>query len=278
MTAPSRRPEERADLHLHTTCSDGSYTPAQIVDLARRSGLAALAITDHDTVAGIAPARLAAGTALEIVPALELTSQWRSQDMHLLGYFVRTDDAALLEGLRRIHNQRRNRFGELVQRLQAAGIGLDETEVNRLLHSGTPTRRHLADMLVRQRVVSSVAEAFQHYLREDSRRPLPRIGLPAQEAIALIRGAGGVAVWAHPAYDCRRKNVLELRSLGLQGLEVEYPGYRTDRVKQMRQLAADLDLVISGGSDCHGPWPFYQTVGARGVTVRELEIIRQRSG
>jgi predicted metal-dependent phosphoesterase TrpH len=132
-------------------------------------------------------------------------------------------------------------------------------------------------MLVRQRVVSSVSEAFQRYLREDTHRPLPRVGVPVQEAIALIRGAGGVAVWAHPAYDCRRKTVLELRSLGLQGLEVEYPGYRADRVKQMRQLAADLDLVISGGSDCHGPWPFYQTVGARGVTMRELEMIRNRA-
>ncbi len=314
-TAAAHATADRADLHLHTTCSDGTYTPAQIVDLARRSGLAAIAITDHDTTAGIDAARQAAGDSsplspvlrgeglrvrglehdtpltpnpsplstgergacLEIVPAIELTAEFRGKEMHLLGYFIRPEDAGLCAGLETLHRQRVERFAMLLRRLRGRGLSLDEGELQRRLQGRTPGRRHLAEWLVETRQASTIQDAFRRYLGHDGRVQLPAVGLPLAEAIAVLRGAGGVAVWAHPSYDCRQKNLRELVTLGLQGIEVEYPGYRPDRVRQLRQLAADFGLVTSGGSDCHGPTPLYRTVGACSITRAELEMIRNLS-
>src|SRR5438270_822972 len=132
----TRRPGDRADLHLHTTCSDGAYTPAQVVDLARRSGLAAIAITDHDTIAGIEPARQAAGGMLEVVPALELTAEHQGRELHLLGYFVRPDDAGLQAGLEQLHRRRVERFHELARRLRSRGLSIDEEGLARRVAGG----------------------------------------------------------------------------------------------------------------------------------------------
>lgn len=274
----------RADLHLHTTCSDGSYTPEEIVSLARRCGLAAIAITDHDTVDGIelarkalAEDRISGKSDLELVPALELTARWREREMHLLGYFIDTTNSGLEDALARLSTQRRERFAELVRRLKAFGVSLSDGDIAPYLRMQNPNRRQLAELLVERRFADSVREAFHKYLRDNGPLGAVDCGLPVEEAIAVVRGACGVAVWAHPAYDCRRKNLLPLCEMGLQGIEVEYPGYRTNRVQQMRELADDLGLVVSGGSDCHGPWPYHQIVGARGITMAELERIRQRS-
>jgi predicted metal-dependent phosphoesterase TrpH len=259
---------------MHTTCSDGAYTPAQVVDLARRSGLAALAITDHDTVASLGPAQIAAGRAPEVVPALEMTAVHQGRELHLLGYFIQPENAALVAGLQQLRQQRVERFFELARRLRGRGLSVDSEELTRRLGTSTPGRRHLAAWLVETRQAGSIQQAFDRYLSVTGRLAVPPVGLPVGQAIALVRGAGGVAIWAHPSYDCRQKNVRELVALGLQGIEVEYPGYRADRVKQLRQLAAQFGLVVSGGSDCHGPLPLYRTVGARSITVAELERIR----
>ncbi len=274
----------RADLHLHTTCSDGTYTPEEIVSIAKRSGLAAIAITDHDTIDGIELARKAIAkqtdakkNGLELVPAIELTAQWRESELHLLGYFIDPKDDDLRRALGRLTTQRQERFVELVRRLGSVGVSLSDGDVAPYLRTPNPNRRQLAELLVARGFVDSVREAFHKFLRDNGPLGMVECGLPVEEAVAVIRGAGGVAVWAHPAYDCRRKNLVRLCAMGLQGIEVEYPGYRGNRVQQMRELARDFNLVISGGSDCHGPWPYHQTVGARGITMSELEQIRQTS-
>src|SRR5581483_369207 len=133
---------DRADLHVHTTCSDGAYAPAQVVDLARRSGLAALAITDHDTIEALPLAEKAAHGHLEIVPGVEITAQYAGREFHLLGYFFRRDDAALAEALARLRGQRRERFQEMLARLSVMGIHLQESAV---LATRVPSRRHLAE-------------------------------------------------------------------------------------------------------------------------------------
>ncbi len=271
------RPDDRVDLHLHTTFSDGLYTPEQIVELAQRSGLAAIAITDHDTVEGIIPAQEVAWGHLEVIPAIEMTARYRLLDMHILGYFIQIHDATLQKGLERLHQARIKRLGDMIKRLTGQGVSFSDEDVAALERVPNPGRRHLADILVKNGHVSSRQQAFQRFLGDNPRFAVPQLGLPAQEAIRLIRGAGGVAIWAHPAYDCRRKTLLELRSLGLQGIEVEYPGYRPNRVKQLRQLAGELRMLISGGSDCHGPGDYFRAVGSRSITWQELEWIRQAS-
>src|SRR5262245_18774016 len=140
----------RADLHVHTTCSDGEYTPAQVVEVARLSGLAAVAVTDHDTLDGVAPARAAAGgTGVEVVPAVEISAELSGREVHILGYFVNPDDGPLRVALDRLQRHREQRFWDMVDRLRGCGVRVDEGELRRLEGAGVLGRRNLAEALVR---------------------------------------------------------------------------------------------------------------------------------
>jgi predicted metal-dependent phosphoesterase TrpH len=261
----------RVDLHIHTTFSDGTYTPAEVVDLARRCGLPAVAITDHDTVAGIEPARQAARDVLEVIPGVEITCQFQGQPCHLLGYFFRQDDKSLSDLLKRIHDHRRQRFREMRDRLGKLGVKLagPELEAKHI----TLGRRHLADMLVNKGHAGSVREAFLRYLGDGGPVAVPHLAVPVAEAIAVLRGGGGVAAWAHPPYDCTKESLFALREKGLQAVEVDFPSCRPSRSKELRVWAKELGLAVTGGSDCHGPG--LHSVGSGGITVEELTRIRE---
>src|SRR5262249_28486475 len=158
----------------HTTFSDGFYSPSEIVELALRSGLSAIAITDHDTLEGIGPARLAAaGTDLEVIARVEISSQYEGRELHLLGYFVSTENASLQQALDELRRRRAERYREMIERLREQGVHLVESDLPGLTPPGSPGahslgRRHLADLLVRQRKASTVREAFTRYLRDGS--------------------------------------------------------------------------------------------------------------
>jgi predicted metal-dependent phosphoesterase TrpH len=265
----------RADLHLHTTHSDGTYTPAELVDLARRSGLTAISITDHDTLAAIPSAREAAGASLEVVAGVEITAEERGRELHLLGYYFRPDNSALRSALARLREHRAGRFWDMVERLRGCGVSLDEEQLQEQAMGGSLGRRHLATLLVKARRVGTVREAFVRYLSDGGRVTVPKLRLPVTEAIALVRGAGGVASWAHPPYHCVREDLVGLRDKGLQAVEVEYPSCQPSRGRRLRTWAAELGLAVTGGSDCHGPGSSRRTVGAYGVTDRELDVLRQ---
>jgi predicted metal-dependent phosphoesterase TrpH len=273
--ATARRGAGRCDLHLHTTCSDGTYTPTQLVELARRCGLAALAVTDHDTVSGVAPAQAAAaGLDLEVIAGVEISAEYLGREFHLLGCFLRLDDVPLLTALARLRAHRTGRFWDMVDRLRGCGVTLDEGLLRRQTGSAVLGRRHLAEFLVQTRRAGSVREAFVRYLHDGGRAVVPKLRLPVAEAIATVRGAGGVAAWAHPPYDCTRECLVGLRQLGLQAVEVDYPGCRPGRTRQLRGWAADLGLAVTGGSDCHGPDHPRRSMGVCGVTAAELERLR----
>jgi predicted metal-dependent phosphoesterase TrpH len=263
----------RVDLHVHTTHSDGSYTPAQVVDLARRAGLAALAITDHDTLGGVPETRTTAvGSSVELVAGVEITAEYRQRELHLLGYFVALDCTPLNDALDDIRRHRVERFQEMIERLRGRGVSLDGDQQR---VPGTPEalgRRHLAELLVRARRVATVREAFQRYLGDRGGVAVPKKRLPVAEAIALVRQAGGVAAWAHPPYDGTQEQLAELAEVGLGAVEAEYPDLRRSRTLELREWAKCLGLAISGGSDCHGP-------GRRGVgscTISAAEFARLR--
>jgi predicted metal-dependent phosphoesterase TrpH len=273
-----RRGTGRSDLHLHSTHSDGTYTPAQLVELAGRCGLSGLAVTDHDTLSGVAPARVAAaGSALEVIAGVEVSAERDGHEFHLLGYFVRLDNAPLLAALARLRAHRTDRFWDMVGRLRGCGVTLDEDDLRRQTGTAVLGRRHLAEFLVQTRWAGSVREAFARYLHDGGRAAVPKQRLPVAEAIALVRGAGGVAAWAHPSYDGTREVLAALRRLGLQAIEVEYPGFRPGRGRRLRAWAAELGLAVTGGSDCHGPDHPRRTVGVCGVTAAELDRLRQLS-
>jgi predicted metal-dependent phosphoesterase TrpH len=265
----------RADLHVHTTCSDGAYTPAQVVELARRSGLSALAVTDHDTLAGIGPARAAAGSILEVVPGVEISAEHRGRALHLLGYFFDPADAPLNAALAGLRARRAERFLAMAERLRGCGVSLDEGQVRAQAEAGVPGRRQLANLLVKAGKAATVREAFGKYLGDFGRAAVPSPALPAGAAVALVRAAGGVAALAHPSYDeGTRPQLLELRELGLRAVEVNFPACPGGKQRRLRALAAELGLAVTGGSDCHGPEPVRRAVGACGVTPQELEALR----
>jgi predicted metal-dependent phosphoesterase TrpH len=274
----SRRPfAGRADLHLHSTHSDGRYTPVQVVDLARRSGLSAIALTDHDTLTGLAEARAAAaGSILEIVPGAEITCEYRGHELHLLAYFVRPDEP-LVTALERLCRHRAERFRDMVKRLRAVGVSLSEEESSVVTTPGSLGRRYLAELLVRARRVGSVREAFARYLKDGGRVAVPKLRLPVVEALGLVRSAGGVAAWAHPSYDCTRETLAELRGLGLGAVEAEYPTTRPGRTRELRGWAQELGLAVTGGSDCHGPDEPRRAIGACSISAAELDVLRRKA-
>jgi predicted metal-dependent phosphoesterase TrpH len=261
----------RADLHVHTTASDGTYTPEQAVEVARRCGLAALAITDHDTFAGLGAAR-ATAAGLEVIAGVEITAERRGREMHLLGYFVALDHPGLNAALETVRTHRVQRFGEMLERLRRCGVSLSDREMP-LPTSSAPGRRHLAELLVSAGCVSTVQEAFRRYLGERGSVAVPKKRIAVAEAVALVRAAGGVAAWAHPPYDVTRDDLAELRDLGLRAVEVAYPDVRGARVRRLRAWAEALGLASSGGSDCHGPGR--RAIGACTVSTAELDRLRQ---
>jgi predicted metal-dependent phosphoesterase TrpH len=248
-----------------------------VVELARRSGLAAVAITDHDTVSAVAEAQTAAGTHLEVVAGVEISAVYRDREFHLLGYFVTAEDGPLLAALQRLRQHRAGRFQEMVQRLRSCGVELSEEALRPALASSSLGRRHLAELLVQARRAGSVREAFSRFLHDGGRVALPKERLPVEEAIARVRGAGGVASWAHPSYDCTRETLAELQDHGLGAVEVDYPSLRPGRRRELRAWAAELGLAVTGGSDCHGPDPSRRAVGCCGVSMDELAVLRARS-
>ncbi len=265
----------RADLHLHTTYSDGTYTPAQVVDLARRSGLAALAVTDHDTTRGVAEARAAAPPGLEVIAGVEITTEHAGRELHLLAYFIRPDDPALSAALDRLREGREDRFRGMVERLRGRGVSVDERTLPVAAGGATLGRRNLAVYLHQTGQVGSVEEAFARWLGDGGPVDLPKCRLPLADAAALVRGAGGVTSLAHPPTGMNLAQLTELRSLGVQAVEADYPSHRPARAKELRQWAAALGLAVTGGSDCHGPSGPSRAVGACGVTADELAALRR---
>src|SRR5260370_23636578 len=217
----------RADLHLHTTHSDGTYAPRQLVELARRSGLGAIAVTDHDTLAGVLAARTAAvGSGLEVIAGVEITTEHAGHELHLLAYFVRADARPLTDALAQIRTHRVERYHEMVRRLRARGVALDHEEPDGVPATDTLGRRHLAERLVRSGEVSSVREAFARYLKDGEPAVAPKWRLPVAEAINLVLAAGGVASWAHPPAAAPFEQFADLRHVGLSGIGGEYPEIR----------------------------------------------------
>jgi predicted metal-dependent phosphoesterase TrpH len=268
-----------ADLHVHTTASDGDYTASQVVALARQARLRAVAITDHDTLAGVGLAAEAAGDVLEVIPGVEMSAEFAGREVHILGYFIRPDDRRLTQHLDAVCDRRRERFRAFIARLEMAGVafpnGLAELEAERSTSLG---RRHLAGLLVRTGAARSRFGAFQRFLLPIT-PDVPATHLTAAaEVIRLVRDAGGVCSLAHPPEGDEEELLTGLRGLDLSAVEASFPAAAVTRTERLRGLARKLGLAVTGGSDCHGPEAAGRTVGARGVTRDELDALRRLAG
>lgn len=243
-----------ADLHTHTTASDGLCTPGGLVAEARAAGLAAIAVTDHDTVAGITGATVAAGADLQVIPGLELSGTAGEREAHVLGYFVDPTSATLLDALAELRRQRVDRMMRFARRLSEAGLSLTLEEIVSQADGGAVGRPHIARAMIQRGYVETVGEAFEQYLTAGCGTFVPKTELPPESCVELIRSAGGVAVLAHPfGTGDPEAFAIRLKAAGLIGLEVEYGAYDEERRAVLREIALRHGLIPTGGSDYHGP-------------------------
>ncbi|RCX23053.1 hypothetical protein DFP94_101645 [Fontibacillus phaseoli] len=275
---------QRFDLHSHTRASDGMNTPAENVRLAKEKGLAGLAITDHDTVAGVREA-VEAGEKLGVlvIPGVEISTRAAGKDIHVLGYFLDTRNSTLLERLASLRETREARNGQIIRKLQELGIAITLDEV--IAGLGRPLRNdeslgrpHIADTLVRKGYANDLRDAFDRYLAEGKPgyASLPRIA--PEEAMNWIREAGGVAVLAHPGLYGDDDLVSDILERGRPaGVEVYHSDHGPEEEQRYASMAERYGLIPTGGSDYHGVRQgvvFHGDLGSRYVSGECVGLLR----
>lgn len=263
------------DLHVHTTASDGTLTPEQAVRTAIECGITHLGICDHDSVDGCAPAIAeASGTALEVVPGVELSAQSQQVGIHILGYFLDHTSDALHLRLLALRDTRMDRAQAMVDALADAGFSLTMEGVLEHAGNGSIGRSHIARALLAAGDVDTIEEAFARYIGRHGLYYIEKELMDGSEAIALIHAAGGAAVLAHPGISQADEVIASLVDSGLDGIEALHVQHSDDQRSHYRRLAESLGLIVSGGSDFHGSWARTASMGADGVTPDAVEQLR----
>lgn len=266
----------RADLHIHTTASDGTLTPEQCVREAAAAGLAALGIADHDTLGGV-EAGLAAGqeAGVLVIPAVEINTDYNDDEVHILGYYIAHKSPKLNAHLERLRTKRADRARRIVERLNELGLKVSLERVYEIAGKGAVGRPHIARAIVEAGYCSSMNGAFGKYLVRGAPAYVPRHKLTPPQAIGMIHEAGGVAVLAHPGNGRHDELIPQLVKDGLQGIEVYHTDHSPAKEKHYLEMARRYGLVATGGSDSHGPNNI-KTVPIGHVTVDIAVVDRLR--
>ncbi|OHW62818.1 DNA polymerase III PolC-type [Andreesenia angusta] len=243
----------KADLHIHTTSSDGLLSPSEVVDWAVRKGINAVAVTDHDTVDGIEEALRAGEEAgIEVIPGIELSCTYRGEEIHVLGYFIDWENGPLVEKLKELKEARDSRGHKMVEKLIEYGLDITVEAVMEKVGEGSFGRPHIARTMVDRGIVGSVEDAFNFYLVKGKPGYVERYKLTVEEGISLIKSANGVAVMAHPGIVSKKGYPKEILRYGFDGIEVVHSSHSEDTVDEYEKLALKMKLIATGGSDCHG--------------------------
>jgi len=245
----------KVDLHIHSTASDGRFSPADIVRKAAENRLAFIAIADHDSVAGIVPALVAAKAFpwLRVIPSIEISTDVPHGEAHVLGYFIDYTSHKLLATLARFRNSRRKRAQGMVAKLEKLGIHIEWQRVQEIAGSGTMARPHIAQAMLEKGYITSLKEAFTKYISQGGPAYVEREKMTPVEAVALILGANGLPVLAHPfTVNNPEMVIIELKAAGMVGIEAYYGDYSADKVSKLVSLADKHNLIATGGSDYHG--------------------------
>jgi predicted metal-dependent phosphoesterase TrpH len=255
---------------MHSTASDGSRSPAEVVRAAKRASLVAIALTDHDTVAGLAEAAVTgAELGVRIVNGVELSAVEGQTETHLLGLHLR-DTAALEDGLGALREMRGRRAARIVALLQSQGVQVTLDDVLLQAGGGAIGRPHVARALVADGWATDVRDAFDRYLGAGRPAFVAKEQLGMRDAIAMVHAAGGLAVLAHPGPGGTRERIEALAALGLDGVEVKHPSHSPQDVARLRACVDQLGLVASGGSDWHGAADGPRTIGMMHVPIEWL--------
>ena len=245
----------QVDLHLHTTTSDGNFSPPEIVAKAAKAGLKIIAITDHDALDGIVPALAAAEAfpGLRVIPGVEISTGVRQSDVHLLGYFIDYTSPELKASLQEMRQARKQRARGMIDKLGGLGIHINWARVKEIAGSGSIGRPHIAQAMLEKGYITSLGEAFIKYIGRDGPAYVERIKVTPQEAVKLILKNGGLPVLAHPLTVPDPEVLVEkLKAAGLVGIESYYGDLTAEQVGRLNELAGRHNLIVTGGSDYHG--------------------------
>ncbi len=265
------------DLHVHSTFSDGSMSPFELVEFAKKKGLTALSITDHDTIEGTSQAQQAGiQTGLEIVPGVEISVNYKDYTVHLLGYYFQPFNDGLNKALHSLQQGRLRRNVKILSKLDQLGISITEKDLGNISQIGQTGRPHIARLLVKKNVVKNMEEAFFKYLGMGAVAYTSRLVFDAKDAITFIQNAGGIAVLAHPLQVEKSGSQLEeaigdLIAEGLDGIEAYYPTHSKKQKKMFLEIAKNNNLIVTGGSDYHGNVrPGTTLAGGKNVSVPDV--------
>jgi 3',5'-nucleoside bisphosphate phosphatase len=242
-----------ADLHLHTYFSDGTFSPEEVVAYGQKAGLAALALTDHDSVEGCARAAAACAAAgIEFITGVELTAEHNDIEVHLLGYFLDTQNEKFLAEIAKFQAVRQERIREMVAKLNRLNVPLAAETVFALANCKSPGRPHVARALAKAGLVRNLDEAFDRFLKKNRPAWVPKAKMSALEGIELIQQAGGLAIMAHPGLNRTDDIIPVLVEAGLDGIECFHTKHSTAMSGRYQEIADKYNLLVTGGSDCHG--------------------------
>ncbi len=268
-----------ADLHIHTSYSDGVLRPEEVVAKAVEVGLKAVAITDHDCIDGVPYAIEAAeGTSLEVVPGVEISAAKEESEIHILGYFIDWKDASLAKKLRKIQAGRIRRMEEMLALLRKKGIDISMDKVMGSSSRVVVGRLHLARIIVEEELAKDVKEVFDRYIGYGRPCHVAYERLDYKKAIAMITDSGGVPVLAHPGTIGKDRYIPSYIEAGVRGLEVYYTKHLPSVSKRYLALAEKYNLLVTGGSDCHGMGSFGIIIGQVTVDCEAVEALRKEAG
>jgi 3',5'-nucleoside bisphosphate phosphatase len=268
----------KADLHTHTTKSDGALTPRELVLRAKNSGLRIISITDHDTIDALEDAiELGKHEGVEVIPGMELSAVYNGYEIHILGYFIDYKNARLLEALRYFREERLKRVARIVEKLNKLSIPVTIESVLEIAQGASVGRPHVANALVNGGHTSTYQQAFNKYIGDGRPAYEKKVEVTPEETVSLIAEAGGLSFLAHPGRSVAENTLIHLIKSGLDGIEVIHPSHTPQLIEYYRGIVNEYCLLESGGSDFHGGMRGDdQYFGEIGVPVERVDIMRNR--
>ncbi len=269
----------RFDLHTHTTASDGSYHPKELIVKAQSIGLGGIAITDHDTTSGLEEG-IKAGTDLSImvIPGIEFSTDWGIDEVHILGYFIDYNNKRLLKLLNVLKRERWDRGKKIVGNLNSFGLKISWNDVITAAKGGVVGRPHIGQVLIDNKSVSSMKQAFDLYLGKGKPGYVSRFKLTTQQAIEEVKYAGGVPVLAHPGLLKQSEIVKDMLVWGLEGIEAFYPQHTRKQQRLFKKMGESYNLVLTGGSDFHGEKRYSNQLGSIAIPLKTILALKERRG